>query len=56
MALSSQFAMQKVFKIRGFDIDTGRQVLTLTKMLMAKKHELLVRIITRRLNNGKNIC
>jgi len=32
MALSSQFALQKVFSIFGYDIDTGELVLTLKKM------------------------
>lgn len=32
MALSSQFALQKVFKVYGFDIDTDQLVLTLKKM------------------------
>lgn len=32
MALSNQFAMQKVFSVKGFDIETGELLLTLKKM------------------------
>jgi hypothetical protein len=36
MALSSQFALQKVFSVFGYDIDTGELILTLKKMKETK--------------------